>query len=381
MGTSSKLVNDLPTPVDSPSNRFYRTVWRWHFYAGLFVVPFMMILAITGSIYLFKPQLDALMYRNLMFVQPTGILLPYTEQLQAAQQAYPDATVAKFTPNVAIDRSSEVTLTTPDEQNLMVFVNPYTGQVLGDRDEDHNFQAQVRKIHGELMIGKVGDYIVELAACWGLVLLITGLYLWWPRHGFSVFGTFIPRLWSANKRIVWRDLHAIAGLYGALLIGFLILTGLPWSIFWGETFAQVWGRFPAQMWDNVPQSTVLTGSLNQQGTPTVPWAVQQLPMPKSGQKHQPSKHTDSAVGNRAGTSGGSSTVNLDSIIALAQTQGAPAGFSVALPEGETGVYTVSAFPDDPTQEITLHIDQYSGQVLADVRWQDYGVVPKAVEMA
>jgi uncharacterized iron-regulated membrane protein len=68
------------------------------------------------------------------------------------------------------------------------------------------------------------------------------------------------------------------------------------------------------------------------------------------------------------------------VITLAQAQGAPPGFSVVLPKGETGVYTVSAFPDDPRQEVTMHIDQYSGKVLADVRWQDYGLVPKAVEM-
>ena len=36
----------------------YRTVWRWHFYAGLFVVPFILLLSLTGAIYLFKPQID-----------------------------------------------------------------------------------------------------------------------------------------------------------------------------------------------------------------------------------------------------------------------------------------------------------------------------------
>ncbi|MEO0648883.1 MAG: PepSY domain-containing protein, partial [Cyanobacteria bacterium J06650_10] len=54
--------------TESPGNRFYRTVWRWHFYAGLFVVPFMLVLGTTGIIYLFKPQLDNAMYHNLMFV-------------------------------------------------------------------------------------------------------------------------------------------------------------------------------------------------------------------------------------------------------------------------------------------------------------------------
>ncbi|NJO41680.1 MAG: PepSY domain-containing protein [Cyanobacteria bacterium CRU_2_1] len=372
------LIN-APSTAESPVNRFYRTVWRWHFYAGLFVIPFMLILAITGIIYLFKPQLDTVMYPDRLFVQPTGTLLPYTQQLEAVQTAYPEATVAKFIPNIAPDRSSEVELKLADDQTLTAFVNPYTAQVLGDRDEDNNLQAIVRKIHGELMIGKTGDYLVELAACWGLVLLITGLYLWLPRNGFTLWGTFIPRLRS-GRRIFWRDLHAVPGFYGIVLVAFLILTGLPWSGFWGETFVQVWNRFPAPMWNDVPQSTVLTGSLNQQGTQTVPWAVERLPMPQSdASEHQHQHNPELSSGDRE-TIPPSTPVNLDSIIALAQAKNAPPGFSVSFPEGETGVYTISAFPDDPTQEVTMHMDQYSGTVLADVRWQDYGWLPKTVEM-
>lgn len=68
-------------------------------------------------------------------------------------------------PSVAPDRSTEIQITTAAEQKLAVFVNPYTGKVLGDRHEERNLQAIVRKIHGELMIGKIGDYLVELTAC------------------------------------------------------------------------------------------------------------------------------------------------------------------------------------------------------------------------
>ena len=372
--TESKSIS-TQTSSESPSNRFYRTVWRWHFYAGLFVIPFMLILAATGIIYLFKPQLDAAMYHNLMFVQPGTTTIPYSDQVQFAEEAHPGAIVTKVTPNSAPDRSTEVLLTTTDQRELMTFVNPYTGQVLGNRDEVNNLQAITRKIHGELLLGKLGDYVVELAACWALVLLITGLYLWIPRYQFSVLGTLVPRLWTQNKRIFWRDLHAVPGFYGTVLIGFLILTGLPWSGFWGNTFAQVWGRFPAQMWDDIPKSTVLTGSLNQKGQ-VVPWAVGQLQMPQS----TPSKHShnESTISQKATDT--SRSVSIDSVITLAQSKGAPPGFTVVLPEGETGVYTVSAFPDDPRQEVTMHIDQYSGKVLADVRWQNYGLVPKVVEM-
>lgn len=379
---ASNPLIEVPSVVESASHRFYRTVWRWHFYSGLFVIPFMLVLATTGIIYLFKPQLDTLMYRHQMFVQPAEVMLPYTQQLKAAQQAYPDATVSKFTPNVVPNRSAEVTLTTADERTLTVFVNPYTGELLGDRDEDNNLQSIARKIHGELMIGKLGDYLVELVACWGLVLLMSGLYLWLPRRQFTVWGTLIPRLWSKSKRVFWRDLHAVPGFYGTLLVGFLILTGLPWSGFWGETFAQVSSHYPAQMWDRVPKSTLLTGSLNQHGGQVVPWAVEQLPMPQSsgsGHEHHSGANATGLDADRNGVLLGT-PVNLDEVVALAQFNGASPGFSVSFPKNETGVYTISAFPDDPTQEMTMHIDQYSGKVLADVRWHDYGLVPQTVEM-
>ena len=47
---------------------FYNLAWRWHFYAGLFVIPFMILLSLTGIVYLFKPQLDQLMYPELLSV-------------------------------------------------------------------------------------------------------------------------------------------------------------------------------------------------------------------------------------------------------------------------------------------------------------------------
>ncbi len=371
--------------AESPPNRFYRTVWRWHFYAGLFVIPFMLVLGTTGIIYLFKPQLDAAMYHDLMFVQPGAATLPYAQQVQIAQSAYPDATVTKFTPQVVPNRSAEAVVTTADERSLAVFVDPYSGKVLGDRDENNNLQAIARKIHGELFIGTWGDRLVELAASWALVLLISGAYLWFPRRNISLMGTFIPRLLSKNKRIFWRDLHAVPGFYGVLLIGFLILTGLPWTGFWGDTFAQVWGRFPAKMWDDVPQSTMVTGALNQRGDLFVPWAAEQMPMPLSTLAVADSSGDDSATlatdsKESPKESSQDSSAVFNKVVDRALKEGAPPGFSVAFPEGETGVYTVSAFPDDPRQEVTMHMDQYSGELLASVGWKDYGIVPKAVEM-
>lgn len=365
-----------------PASHFYRVVWRWHFYAGLFVVPFMVMLALTGIIYLFKPQLDALMYRSLLFVPTTATeSLPPSQLVAAAQAAHPDATVTTYRTPEAADRSAQVTVVPSGGGKLLVFVNPYTGEVLGERDEDRTLQSIAVKMHGELLIGTTGDRLIELAASWGLVLVVTGLYLWWPRKGGWVWGVLLPRL--RGKRLFWRDMHAVVGFWGALLVAFMILTGLPWTGFWGEQFAQVWNRYPAHLWADVPLSTQLTGSLNDETTKVVPWAAEVLPLPESDGEHathgtgdgSATEPTQPVAGVAAGV-----PVNVDSVVALAVASGAPAGFTVSLPGDETGVYTIAAAPNQPQGQMTLHIDQYSGQVLADIRWAQYGLVPKAVEL-
>ena len=79
--------------MNPPKISFYNLAWRWHFYAGLFVAPFMVLLAVTGIIYLFKPQLDPLMYGHLLTVPAAERALSADEQLQRAKAAYPQGTV------------------------------------------------------------------------------------------------------------------------------------------------------------------------------------------------------------------------------------------------------------------------------------------------
>lgn len=375
----------VATPADTTrAGHFYRVVWRWHFYAGLFVVPFMLLLAITGIIYLFKPQLDRAMYGSFMQVVPQGTALPPNSQLAAVAAAYPDATLSTFYPPESPSHSGAVKLATAAERDLLVWVNPYTGQVLGQRDEYWNLQNIAMTLHGELMAGSVGDYLVELAACWALVLMVTGLYMWWPRSGAGVWGTLLPRLGSSNRRLFWRDLHTVPGFWGSLLIVFMLLSGLPWAGFWGTSFARISSQYPAGLWDNVPLSTKLTGSLNSTGEKVVPWAAEQLPMPQSAlpQGHAGHEGHMTEGGMPAMVTEGiapGTPVDLDSVVALAQDRGLVPGFSVSLPADQQGVYTAAIFPDDPRQQATLHIDQYSGKVLADIRFADYALVPQVVE--
>ncbi len=100
------------------------------------------------------------------------------------------------------------------------------------------------------MIGTVGDRLVELAAGWGVMLVVSGVYLWWPR-GKSSAGVLWPRL-NSRGRVLWRDLHAVTGFWGAALLLVMLLSGMTWTGFWGKQYAELWNLFPAAMWNNVP---------------------------------------------------------------------------------------------------------------------------------
>ena len=89
MSTISDPVSAPPTRAAQPG---YRTLWRWHFYAGLFVMPLLLVLAVTGTIYCFQPQIEPLLYPHRLVVAPAATpRLPVEALLARAQAALPPA--------------------------------------------------------------------------------------------------------------------------------------------------------------------------------------------------------------------------------------------------------------------------------------------------
>ncbi len=88
------------------------------------------------------------------------------------------------------------------------------------------------------MMGNFGSAIVELAASWAVIMIVTGLCLWWPRNARGLGGVLYPRL-RQGQRIFWRDIHAVTGIYVSFFALFLLFTGLPWAKSCG-TYLKTW---------------------------------------------------------------------------------------------------------------------------------------------
>jgi uncharacterized iron-regulated membrane protein len=87
------------------------------------------------------------------------------------------------------------------------------------------------------------------------------------------------------------------------------------------------------------------------------------------------------MGSLAGQQAIIGPVTLDSVAAFADGLGFDGRYQVNLPDGEAGVWTVSHDSmsndgHDPDHDRTIHIDRYTGNVLADVRYADYSAYAK-----
>jgi uncharacterized iron-regulated membrane protein len=351
--------------------RLYRTIWRWHFYAGLIVAPFLLILSVTGAIYLFNDEINDLTMPDLMFVAPAKQQLPPSRLIGAALAAHPGS-ATRIDMSGAANRPATVYIKPAVGDPRQVMVDPGTGRVLGSFVYRHTIVGFADTMHGSLTLGWIGDAIVELAACWALVLIGTGLFLWWPRGKRSLAGAFWPRL-TARGRLFWRDLHAVTGLWATALIVFLIATGLPWAgvqgpVTRGALTALGIGNqadgFGAQPLSSKPAGPALG---------RIPWSQGQLAMPASDPAHAGHGGGGEPGADRAAVRGA------DAIV----TQGATLGirdFRLYLPSDPTGVFTLMTYPDQPQGQRTLTFDRWSYRIIGENGWSDYGLGAKAIEL-
>ena len=310
------------TASETTGGAFYRLVWKWHFLASLYVLPFMAMLAVTGGIYLYKPQIEAWLYADRIYVAAAA---PGTEQPVEAQ-------IAAVADAAGIKRLRGVTdFRDPQRSTLIEFddgaglrsyawVDPYTTEVLGTVARDQMAMQMLRKFHGELLLGDFGTKFVELAAHWAIVMFITGAYLWWPRGQRSLArAVSLPK---GKGRSWWRETHLFTGMLATVLVVPIIISGLPWTDVWGGGLSYV-----------QTQTGQKSGSLRfSRDVPT-------------------------------STASEGTTIAYADVFQIAETQGLVAPYEMRPPRDAEAAFWLRSASVNRAEQTELIIDQYSGAVL------------------
>ncbi|MCI0763753.1 PepSY domain-containing protein [Bacillus sp. TL12] len=319
--------------------------WRWHFYAGLFITPLLITLSLSGIGYLFREEVENVIYKDLYFgnSQQTESL-SMTESVSLTEKKYPHYSVTKIS---YFENDYNTRLTMKNEytgDQKYVYLDKHN-QIVGNQNANETFANIMRELHSSLLVGgTVVNYLVELAACWTIFLIVTGLYMSIRRFKNTPV---------ANARERSKRLHSITGIVFTIPLILLVLTGLPWSAFMGK---QIY---------NIATSNESLGYPKLYMAPPeskfkeLPWATRQETPPQSNITEQ-------------------ATLSIDELEKKIQIK---KPYVIALPNDQKGVFIVSKSSGSgitgmhvsPNEEITAYFDQYSGELISKIDYRDYGL--------
>ncbi|MDM5339127.1 PepSY domain-containing protein [Fictibacillus enclensis] len=344
----------------------YNRLWRWHFYAALFIAPLLITLTLSGIGYLFYTNVENKAYDHLFFGKNgTTEKLTIDEGIEKVIEQNKGYSIAKV---IVLDDpyNTRLTMTNKDGDQKYVFLDDHN-EVIGTQNAKYTFSNMMREIHSSLFVGgTVVNYLVELAACWAIFLLFTGLYMTFKGRAFK-------KRKNPSKRQKSKKWHALVGTIITIPMIIIIFTGLPWSAFMGNFIYSAAQNHPSIGIPTLKQQPP-TSDMSE-----IPWATRKNKAPSSEGSNE--HHGGMTMSDKPNQSAMMSIEQLMDKVDEAHIQ---KPYSIIYPATEEGVYTVSKGSNtgvtgldvSPYDEMTSYFDQYNGNLISKVGYEDYGILAK-----
>ncbi|OQO93935.1 peptidase [Saccharomonospora piscinae] len=343
---TSDTRHDARTEPDPPTRSGPPGTWsglrplllRLHFYAGVFVAPFLVVAALSGLLYVFTPQLDEAVYHDIVHVPDQSTSVPLAEQVDAGMAARPGDDLLAVRPAPTGTDATQVIFEAPDlpaSYRRTAFVDPHTAEVTGVLETYGSGQALpirawVDNLHRGLHLGDAGRLYSELAASWLWVVALGGVVLWLSKRRRRTLLRPEPGATGRRRVLTW---HGATGLWVAVGLVFLSATGLTWSQHAGANITDVRS---ALSWE----------------TPAVSTALPESAMPGPD-------------------------VGLDRVVAVARDHGVVGEIEVVGPAMPGEAYVVQQVGRQwPSQQDSVAIDPATAQVVETLRFEDYPLMAK-----
>jgi uncharacterized iron-regulated membrane protein len=225
-----------------------KAIGKIHLWLGLASGLVVFIVALTGCIYVFQKEISDVVHRRVFHIDAPAQAqpMPLSVLRQKAQAALgADKPLNFISTYRERDKAWEFSAYKGgDEKALTYFggigyyqvayMNPYTGQLTGLIDYKYEFFNVVKFLHWSLLLNTAyGQPVVGVATLIFVLLLITGMILWWPKNlkKANVDKSFKIK-WGASFKRVNYDLHNVPGFYAMLFAVIIALTGLVWAFDW-----------------------------------------------------------------------------------------------------------------------------------------------------
>ncbi|MGP5257374.1 MULTISPECIES: PepSY-associated TM helix domain-containing protein [Micrococcaceae] len=241
-----------PPPVPSGPTRkgwLGQLLLRLHFYAGIFIGPFILVAAVSGALYAITPQIEQAVYADQLRAPIADSYLPLADQVEAANTylGSDDALVAVR----PAPHPGDTTRVMYADENLgasetrAIFIDPATAEIRGDLTAYGTsgalpLRTWIDQLHRNLQLGEPGRMYSELAASWLGVIALAGFGLWILRIRKTKRKKDLIR--PAVKAKGYRRLaswHGSLGIWVLLGAFFLSATGITWSTYGGANVSEL----------------------------------------------------------------------------------------------------------------------------------------------
>lgn len=221
---------------------------KLHLWFGLSVGLIVFIVSLTGTIYVFKDEIQNQLRKDAMYVKTETVnekplpieVLKEKVSLEVTEK-FPVSSI-----EIPLDKnkSYEFLYYEKDKKawnyfdevkiNKLVYVNQYTGEILGVYNEKYDLFPILKAIHWSLLLkADWGKYVVGIPVVLFIIMLITGIILWWPKNKKARKGRFSFD-WKNVKTLKRKnyDLHNILGFYVSFIALILSLSGIYFAYPW-----------------------------------------------------------------------------------------------------------------------------------------------------
>lgn len=221
---------------------------KLHLWLGLSVGIVVFIVSLTGTMYVFKDEIQNQLRREDIYVKdetvtqkPLSIEVLKEKVSLELNEKYPISSVEI---PLEKNKSYEFLYYEKDKKawnyfdevkiNKLIYVNQYTGEILGVYNEKYDLFPILKSIHWSLLLkSDWGKYVVGIPVVLFIIMLITGIILWWPKNKKSAKGRF----WFKWENVKTRkrknyDLHQILGFYASFIALLMSISGIYFSYPW-----------------------------------------------------------------------------------------------------------------------------------------------------
>ncbi|WP_339918539.1 PepSY-associated TM helix domain-containing protein [uncultured Flavobacterium sp.] len=280
---------------------FKKAISVLHLWLGLSSGIIVFIIAITGCLYAFQEEIQNLTEDYRFVTEQQSPFLPPSKLLAIAQKQLPGKTLHALKYNRKTDAVEAIFFHYEPSYYYTTYLNPYSGKVIKTINNEEGFFHFILDGHFYLWLpDAIGQVVVASATLLFILLIISGLILWYPKNKNAAKQRFSLK-WK--KGMKWKrknyDLHNVTGFYVLIIAFIFAVTGLVWGFQWfAFSYYTVMGGEKSLLYEE-PASKINTTKGTIENPLDIVWKqmVSEYPEAESIEVHPPESPTSSIAAN------------------------------------------------------------------------------------